>query len=263
MARPSEPLFVAERKEQILQLLKEQSKIFVPDLCERFNVSPVTVRNDLRELEAAGRLRRTHGGAISIERETGEMSLSGFSIPNLEAKRRIAQKAAELVRDGDVIAMDFGTTVLEFARCLIKKKELSIVTNDLRVALQLEATMPDAKIVLVGGVMRNGQHYTAGPIALKSLHGLNVNKAFIGAGGYSVESGFTTSCLERTEVKRMMMELARETIIMADSSKAGKAAFVHFSALEDADRLITDKGLPEAIAADIRYCAPGLNLDLV
>ena len=147
MARPSEPLFVAERKEQILQLLKEQTKIFVPDLCERFNVSPVTIRNDLRELEAAGRLRRTHGGAISIERETGEMSLSSFSIPNLEAKRRIAQKAAELVRDGDVIAMDFGTTVLEFARCLIKKKELSIVTNDLRVALQLEATMPDAKIV--------------------------------------------------------------------------------------------------------------------
>ena len=123
------PLFAEERKGQILELLRQKSKLLVPELCDYFDVSPATIRNDLRDLENERKLKRTHGGAISLEKTSFELDSRHKEIRNMEQKRQIAACAAKLIEDGDTIILDTGTTTLELAKCLSGKRDLTIVLN--------------------------------------------------------------------------------------------------------------------------------------
>lgn len=236
------PLFAEERREQIVQLLDARSKILVPELCEHFQVSPATIRTDLRDLESEGRLRRTHGGAIPIGKAGFEMEPKVKQVEHIGEKMRIAAKAAELIEDGDTIALDTGSTTFELAKRLVDRANLTIVTTDLEIARLLE-NHSDASVILIGGAVRRGFHCTMGPMAVSSLSGLNVDKAFMAANAFSIDKGFTTPNFENVEVKKMMLSIAAESIMLMDSSKIGRISFIKFADMTEIDRLITDTGL--------------------
>ena len=255
-----EPLFAEERKSKILELLNENSKLVVPDLCEYFGVSPATVRNDLRELENGGLLKRTHGGAILNTKTGYELNSYQKEVKNLAAKQAIARFAVNLVEDGDTIAIDTGTTTLEFAKLLTSKKGITAVVNDIDIARQLEENS-DANIILAGGMLRRNFHCTVGPIAQKALEGLSVDKAFIAANGVTVKRGLTTPDLTQSEVKKAMINITSEIIVLCDSSKIGNVAFSQVVSLDKVNRLITDDGAEERELQEFR--ALGILVDVI
>lgn len=248
-----ETLFAEERHSRILDLLKSSSKILVPDLCEYFGVSPATIRNDLRELENAGLLKRTHGGAISSNRiKTGyELNSYQKEVVFHAEKAAIARHAIGLIEDGDTIALDTGTTMLELARLLHQRNGITAVVNDLEIARLLEEHT-DANVIFIGGTLRKNFHCTVGPIALKTLESLSVDKAFMGTNGLTTKRGLTTPDLNQAEVKKAMIACATETIVLCDSSKIGYNALVQFAPMSSVNRLITDDKANERDVAEIR-----------
>ena len=245
------PLFAEERKGQILELLRQKSKLLVPELCDYFDVSPATIRNDLRDLENERKLKRTHGGAISLEKTSFELDSRHKEIRNMEQKRQIAACAATLIEDGDTIILDTGTTTLELAKCLSGKRDLTIVLNDIEIASLLEEST-QANLILIGGTLRHGFHCTVGPMAVSYLSELNVDKVFLSSNAVSLDRGFTTPDFNQAEVKKTMIQVASEVIMLSDSSKFGKLSFTQFAALSDIDKLITDKGIDPQAAEQLR-----------
>lgn len=233
------PLFAEERRERIVLLLEEKGKLVVPELCEAFEVSPATIRGDLRELEGKGRLKRAHGGAMTLGKTGFERNSVFQGIVNMEEKRRIAEYARSLVNDGDTIILDTGTTTLELAKLLYEKKNLTVVTNDIIIAAHLESHS-DANIIVAGGILRRGYHCTTGSRAISALKDLTVDKAFMASNALSLEKGFTTPNFEQAEVKRQMLSIALRSIMLIDSSKLGRVSFLKFADISDIDLLITD-----------------------
>lgn len=255
----SAPLFAEERRERILLMLSEQSKLLVQDLCREFDVSPATIRTDLRELETAGRLRRTHGGAIPLAKAGYELTSDAKQVEHIEEKRRIARYAASLVEPGDIVALDSGTTMLEMARCLCDVEGLTVVTNDITAASHLDS-FSSANVVLVGGMLRKGFNCAVGSTAVDQLRNLNVDKAFLGANAFSVKKGFTTPNAELADCKKALLSICTQSILLMDSSKMGAVSFVRFAELSDIDVLVCDAGLPRKTAASLEKAAPGLNV---
>lgn len=255
----SSPLFAEERREQILQILGENSKLLVPDLCAQFDVSPGTIRNDLRDLEAAGKLKRTHGGAVPVGKASFEPNSLEKEVAHRDEKQRIARMAASLIEDGDTIALDTGTTTLELAKLIAGKQGLTIVTNDLMISSCLE-NGSNANVVLVGGTLRKGFHCTTGPSAQSQLAEYNVDKAFMAANALSLEKGFTTPGIDQAEVKKTMISIASQVIFLLDSSKFGRITFIKFADLRDVDKIVTDEGVGKKTVAQMRAEYDGLEV---
>jgi len=237
-----EPLFAEERKSRILVMLKEKTKLVVPEICEAFGVSPATARSDLRELEDAGLLKRTHGGAINVSRAGFELDSYQKEVKNLAEKQAIAKFAASFVENGDTIAIDTGTTTLELAKQLLTKKGLTVVLNDIAIAHYLEEHS-DANVLLVGGALRRKYHCMIGPVALNTLSGLSVDKAFMATNGFSVKKGMTTPDLNQAEVKKAIIEIASQVILLCDSSKIGYNGFAQVVPVAAVNILVTDSGI--------------------
>lgn len=244
-------MFAEERKELIVETVNKNVKSTVAQLCERFSVSPATIRNDLRELELAGRLKRTHGGAISNRRVTFEPDSYQKEIECIEQKRAIAGIAAVYVQEGDTIAIDTGTTTFELAKLLVDIEDLTVVTNDLQIAAYLERNAK-ANIIMAGGAVRRNFHCTAGQKALDTIGDLNVDKAFIGANGVSLTRGISTPNIDTANVKTALTQIADQVILLSDSTKFGKNSFVKFADMDQIDILITDNGADEEILQEVR-----------
>jgi DeoR family fructose operon transcriptional repressor len=255
-------LSAPDRRERILQLLRERSRLAVPELCERFNVSPATIRGDLRDLDRDGRLRRTHGGATPLGKAGFERDSSGKQIERIEEKRRIALKAAEFVEDGDTIALDTGTTVFEMARFVAGRKNLSVVTNDVEIATFLENNS-HANIILIGGMLRRGFHCATGPMTVAAISSLNVDKAFMASNAFSLDKGFTTPNFEHAEVKRAMLSIAAEATMLVDSGKIGRVSFIKFADTGDVDRFVTDDRIGAETRRSLEEENGGLELFVV
>lgn len=241
------PLFVEERQQKILEYIKARKKATVAELCERFRVSSATIRNDLRDLEAGALLIRTHGGAM-VKSKTGlELDSSQKQVRNLEAKQRIAQAALNLVEDGDTIILDTGTTTIELARRLGGRRNLTVVTNDLPIALLLEE-LDGVSVLFIGGILRKRFHCTVtyGKGWRELLSGLTVDKAFMGVNSLSLEKGATTPDVTQAETKKLMIEMALKVILLCDSSKIGRSSFARFAALDQIDAVVTES-IPEEI----------------
>ena len=256
------PLFAIERREAIIKLIEERSKVLVPELCDHFGVSPATIRTDLRELEAVGRLKRTHGGAVPAGKAGFEPNTVHKQVERVLEKRRIAEQAARYVEDGDTILLDSGTTMMELAARLAGRTNLTVVTNDLRIAGFLEANA-SATVVLVGGTVRRGFHCALGPMAVAALSGLSVDRAFIASNAVSIDKGFTTPGFDHAELKKKMIEIASETLVLADSAKLGRISFVRFAEFEEVDRFVTDKGMGAETIRAIREKCPEMDLVVV
>jgi DeoR family fructose operon transcriptional repressor len=245
---PNGALFVEERKQKILEYIATRKKATVAELCEEFRVSSATIRNDLRDLEAGALLIRTHGGAM-VKSKTGlELDSSQKQVQNLEAKRRIAEAALGLLEDGDTILLDTGTTTIELARLLSRKRNLTVVTNDLPIALLLEE-LDTVSVVFIGGILRRRFHCTMayGKGWRELLMGLTVDKAFMGVNSLSLEKGATTPDVVHAETKKLMVEMAVKVILLCDSSKFGRSSFARFATLDQIDAIVT-----EAIQDELR-----------
>ncbi len=236
-----ETLFAEERKLKILEYIEERRKATVSQLCEHFGVSSATIRNDLRDLETANLLIRTHGGAM-VKTKTGlELDARQKEVHNLEAKRRIAAAALGLVEDGDTIILDTGSTTLELARLLDRRRDLTVLTNDLSIAMLLEEA-ESVSVVFMGGILRRHFHYTVtyGTAWGTILAGLTVDMAFMGVNSLSTKKGATTPDIHTAETKKLLVSAAAKVIVLCDSSKLEKSSFAQFAGLEQIDTIVTE-----------------------
>jgi DeoR family transcriptional regulator of aga operon len=236
-----------ERRAQlILQQLLRAGEISVDNLAKRLKVSPATIRRDLAELEQRGLLRRSHGGAVPIQPLLYEpfKHISYFHEQERQQsaeKRRIGLVAAELVTDGEILAIGAGTTATQVARSVCLHKGLTVVTNAVNVAMEL-SHRADLKVFVTGGFLSGDWFALVGPSAIHSVSEMFVDKVFVGVDGIHVEKGLTTNYPDQATIHRAMMRQARQKIIVADHRKIGAIGTALISAIEDIDILITDKG---------------------
>jgi len=232
-------LFAEERKLAIAEYVRHNGKATVAALCDKFGVSGATIRNDLRELEKRRLIARTHGGAMTSTKASYELVAKERETQNLEAKRNIALSALELIEDGEILVVDTGTTTLELARLLGRRRNLTVVTNDFQIAQILE-DVSAVNTVLVGGRVRKRFHCTVGSQGSSMLAGLTVDKAFMGANSFSLVKGATTPDIQQAEMKSLLVGIAERCILLVDGTKIGKNSFVQFAATDDIDCIITD-----------------------
>ncbi len=260
MRKKVENIFAEERKQLIVELINKEIKTTVANLCDKFSVSPATIRNDLRELELAGLLKRTHGGAISNKKKASfELNSYQKEVENIDKKMAIARAAENYIQEGDIIAIDTGTTTLELAKLLKGRKNITVVTNDLEIALYLERNS-EVEVIITGGSIRRNFHSTIGLIALNSLNELSVDRSFIAANSVSIKRGAMTPNIEQAQIKERLVEFAGEVILLLDSSKLGKASFAKFADLKDIDLIITDKDAPSDIVEHITKIGVSVEL---
>lgn len=258
----ADKLFPEERLDQIASLVVEKQRVSVAELSSLFDVSKVTIRNDLSELERRGLLMRTHGGALAINQNHKKVELSFDVREQLqrEEKSRIGQMAAGLVQDGDAIALDASTTALEVAKRVKDRRELTVITNGLYIALELLG-VPGVTVVMPGGFLRWDAVSLVGELGEEILARFNVQKGFFGAKGITIEEGLTDVNNYEVQLKRAMVKAAKEVIAIVDHTKWGRVAFASFASVDQVDKIITDdKAPPELVKA---FRARGVEVLLV
>lgn len=227
-----------ERNSFILDQLAAEGEVSVSTLAVELDVSPVTVRSTLKQLEEDGYLVRTHGGA----RPTAFRNIRLRQMDRVDEKERIVRAAAAMVRDNDRIMIEAGTTCAMIVRHLAGKRGVQIVTNSVLVFANARSN-PQLNITLTGGQFRAESESLTGPLAERSINSFNARIAFLGTDGFTVERGLTTQLVEGGEVATLMRARAEETWLLADSSKYGKSGFVSFMGLDDVTGIITDDDL--------------------
>lgn len=241
-------LMKSERQRKILEIVQEAGSKTVADLCEIFDVTDMTIRRDLREMDREGLLRRVHGGIVANLGRSYEPAYTIRSTQYLENKIKIGQKASDLIINGDSIALDVGTTTLEIAKALNGNHNLTIITASLNIANEIVGNFSlenDMRLILTGGIVRPGELSLIGHIAEMAYKDFHVDKAFIGVGGISVKDGLTEYNLEDALVKKYLIHNANKCIVVADSSKIGRATFASFADISVVDTLITDSDVPK------------------
>ncbi len=235
-------LLPSERRRRIRQLATEQTILRIDELANCLQVSEMTIRRDLAQLEQDGHLTRTFGGALTVQNnhESSYLERLNKQIPE---KHAIAGYAATLIKEHETIALDASTTALALARELGQRK-LTIVTNSLDVAQELRMTKN--KVILLGGHLRQVTGSFTGPLTLAGLKELRLDQAFISAKAVMPADGLMDSDVDEAIVKRSMMHHASRTTALVDSSKFGLRALAHICELADLSRLICDNGLDKS-----------------
>jgi DeoR family transcriptional regulator, aga operon transcriptional repressor len=241
------------RVQKILQELLREGKVSVERLAKRLKVSPSTIRRELAELEHEGLLRRTHGGAVRVEPMLYEpfRHVSSFGAQeqlHTAEKRRIGLAAAEIVQDGDIIAIGAGTTTTQVARSIRHRKGITVLTNAINIAMEL-SHRADLKVIVTGGTLSGEWFALTGPVAIAAVGEMFVDKVFIGVDGIHPEHGLTTNYPEQAAVHRAMMRQARQRIVVADHTKIGDIGTALIGPASDIDLIITDKGISPKKAA--------------
>lgn len=240
-----------ERQTKILELLEQNGKVEVADLARRLAASEVTIRKDLKGLDSRGLLRKAHGGAVRAETVSADPSLQIKAALHAEAKRRIGVAAAGLIVDGESIILDSGTTTQQVARHIKKRRGVKVITNALNVATELMGA-EGVEVILLGGLLRQNSNSLVGQFAEEMLAQFFVDKLFLAVDAVDLEFGLSTPNLDESHVNQAMVSAARETILVADSSKFGKRSLSRIVPLSDVDKIITDNGLAEATQAGLR-----------
>jgi DeoR/GlpR family transcriptional regulator of sugar metabolism len=238
-----------ERRTLILDRLRTQGRVLAADLTAELDVSADTIRRDLRELDDAALLRRVHGGALPRHGDASPFASRERRAP--EAKVSIARRAAQSVRDGQLVVLDGGTTTLELARALPDDLRASVVTTSPPIALAL-AAHPGLEVTVVGGTLRPHALVTVGAAAVEALRVIRADVVFLGVCGLHPEIGVTTEDLEERHVKAAMIEGAAEVVALADHDKLGTAMPVVVAPLSAVTHLVTDADVDEQALAPYR-----------
>ena len=233
------------RHEKILVLLQNLRQVSVADLTDRLGVSQVTIRKDLTELEEKGYLLRQHGGARLAQNIGAMAPVSARRDQQGPAKARIANRAAELVQDGDSVFIDAGSTNLMLAET-IRDRSIRVVTNGLDI-LNALADSDTVTLTAVGGNFRQEAGSFIGPLAVEAVRLMRFDIAFVGATGFTARGEFLTQNSIEGSVKRAVLEASHRRVILADSSKFEARAFAIFASADEVDLLVTDKGFDREI----------------
>jgi DeoR/GlpR family transcriptional regulator of sugar metabolism len=241
-----------DRHQCILRELEEKGSVRVSELTQRFGVSIETIRRDLEYLEERGLLRRVHGGAVTAGRSALEPAYAARETAHFREKKAIGAAAADLVKDGDVIGIDVGTTTLELAKALAAgEKKIKVITNALKIALVLSEN-EGIEVIVLGGKARRGECSVSGFLADRSAELFRTDMYFMGVGGFSREAGFTDYHMEEAALRRLMIGRTGRLVALADHSKFGVTAMNRICGPERADVLVTDEGADEEILALLR-----------
>lgn len=261
-------MLASKRQQEIIKLLQKDGHVTTAGLTDSLRVSPVTIRRDLKALEDRGVLRRSYGGATLVRDDARAFGALGTLAPERtylekaqiehEAKARIGRAGAELVRDGETILLEAGTTVAAMLPGLREKRGLTVVTNALNVAWEL-TNRRSARVVYLGGQIRSESYAAVGRLTEVALEEITVQRLFLGADGISVEAGVTTPSPEEARLNRHMMERASEAIVLADYTKFGKVALARIGAVNEFTAIITDARLGREHAKALR----DVNVDLI
>ncbi|MFC2439623.1 DeoR/GlpR family DNA-binding transcription regulator [Segatella maculosa] len=247
-----------ERHTYILEQLMKQSSVQVSELAELLNVSSVTIRKDLTELEKNGRLYRSHGKAILINPFANNRSVNEKESLNAEEKQLIGMEAAQLVVPNDSILLASGTTIHALARNLRPADKLTVVSASLQ-ATEFLAENENIDIIQIGGNVRHSSLSVVGQYSEMILRSCSFSKLFLGVDGIDLEFGISTTDMREAELNREMIHTAQKTIVLADSSKFGRRGFARICGMDDVDMIITDAHVSPTIAAAIEE----LGIDLV
>jgi DeoR/GlpR family transcriptional regulator of sugar metabolism len=237
----------AERHSRILEHLQAARSAKIEELATLLSVSDATIRRDLAALAAEGLLSRTHGGALLPTAGTAfELLYQEKRQLNQEEKRRIGKAAAALVADGETLILDSGSTTFEIARHLTRRKNLTLITNDLFIAGSITYD-PSTTVVVTGGVRREGFNVLVGPVAEEFMRNVNVDRSFLAADAVDLEHGVTNATFVEVAIKQQIIAAAREVVLVVDHTKFGNVALVKVCALDRVQRVITDSGLAAAM----------------
>lgn len=214
------------------------------------NVTRETIRKDLYEMEEKGLVRKIHGGAI-LNKANVETKYINRKSTNEAEKRSIAKCAAKFVEDGDTIYVDYGTTALFFVREILRKKNLTVVTNSLPIANEL-IDYSEFEVIIIGGNVRKNEKSLFGPLAYRSIERLYVDKGFFGIGAVDIDAGYTNVHMGESEVSRLMMNHSAKKIMLADYSKFNTISMNRVATVEEVDVLITDSNTDQEILNQLR-----------
>ena len=256
------PSSAKERRALILQLLKQKEEVQVTELSRTTGISEVTIRKDLTILQNRHLLVRTRGGAMRtpVENPNEEPSINKKREFNFKEKERIGEEAAKMIKDGDFIMLDSGTTTLEVARHLDRFHNLHILTNSMPIATEL-VEYKRFDVVLLGGNVRINSQSSVGPLALAALRNFSKYKLFLGVDSFSIEHGVSTPNLEEALLNQIMVQQADKVIAVFDSSKFNKRSFVHVADAAELDCIVTDRAIPTGMASKLK--ALGVTVRIV
>ena len=234
-----------ERRRAILEMLNRQGRVLVAELSRHFQTSQVTIRKDLEILHAHGQVHRTHGGALPARESVLEdPTLREKEKLHRQEKLRIAEAAAAQVMEGQVVILDSGTTTTAIARALREFRSLTVVTNAVNIAAELTGTA--VEVILTGGTLRKNSFSLVGPIAEETLRRLSADLLFLGVDGFDVHYGLSTPNLLEAKVNRVMVEIAKRTIAVCDSSKFGRRSLSLIVPPASLQEVITDRGVSKS-----------------
>ena len=238
-------MLAEERRQQILKILNNKGSVHVNEVSKILNVTEETIRRDLDTLNEKRLLKRTHGGAISIEDNKSELSFNVRKEKNIEEKITIAKKAASLINNGDTIFLDASTSSMYLADELKEFTDLTIVTNSVRIILEL-AENP-INIIATGGILRANSLSYVGPLTNEAIKKYYADKFFTSCKGISIKHGATDSNEMEIEIKKLMSKQSQKLIVLADYSKFNKVGLSQFANFNDIDIIITDDNIDKSL----------------
>lgn len=230
------------RRQQILQLLVERGNVQVAELVERFEVSSVTIRADLSQIESQGLAKRNHGGATLLRTPPQEQDIHEKDVLNLLPKELIGAHAARLVKPGDNIIIDSGSTTMTLARHLRGHRDVTVMTNGLNIAWEL-SNAPGVELLLIGGSLHKQSLSLHGSQAEASLNAYSFDTVFLGVDGLDLQFGLTTHHEAEASLNHRMVERARRIVVLTDASKFGRVSLHRIARLEQVHTIITDASI--------------------
>ncbi|WP_020617630.1 DeoR/GlpR family DNA-binding transcription regulator [Paenibacillus daejeonensis] len=243
-------MLVMERYEKIVQLVNERGSIRVSELSELCSVTEETIRRDLDRLEQAGRLKRSHGGAVSVKEQQTEVPHTEREIAYIEEKKRIAAEAVQHIGPRERIILDASTTAWYMAS-ILPDIPLTVLTNSIQVAIAL-STKERVEVISTGGTLAPRSLSYVGPLAERSLESYHVDKAFISCKGIHLERGISETNEQQAIIKSRMIGMAEQVFLLADHSKFGLKTFAHVADLSKVHTIITDDQIDEAFYKSLR-----------
>jgi len=248
---------LTERHQHILTKLKEKGSVQVLDLCTELEVSPVTIRKDLKMLEDKQLLLRTHGGGTLVNPYTTDRPVTEKAKIRSGEKSDIGTAAARLIEANDCVLIASGTTVLSLAHNIQPIGHLTVVTAALNVAMEL-VQHPGIEVIQLPGIIRKTSSSVTGNFAEEMLSHFSFSKLFLGVDGIDLEFGLTTTNMMEAQLNKKMIAASQKTIVLADSSKFGKRGFGRICGLEDIEHIITDSNISEHLVDTLK----GLGIEV-
>lgn len=235
-------MLAIERRREIMTILQEQKSVLVSNLSKKFHVTEETIRRDLEKLEREGLVKRTYGGAVLSESISIDLPFDVREITNIEEKKTIASKAAQFIEDGDTLMMDSSSTALQLTEYIKKKKNITVITNSVKMILDLN-NAENVRVICTGGDLRHSNLSFVGHISEKVIKSYHVDKTIISCKAVNMEKGILESNDSEAYVKRAMVERAQSTYLLLDNSKFDRMSFVNITGFDSIYTIFTDKKL--------------------